>query len=110
MGEAVPRRADALDRAHSPSARREDHGRRLGSLTTLTPEQIESLLRGRLYGHVMPTYKQAKLAAWDMLQFYAQPIPGALPNEAELSIRYPNGSKIQLFGADNPDALRGPGF
>jgi len=84
--------------------------RRLGSLTMLTPEQVEPLLRHRLYGHVMPTYKQAKLAAWDMLKFYAQPIPAATPNEAELSIRYPNGSKIQLFGADNPDSLRGPGF
>jgi hypothetical protein len=25
-------------------------------------------------------------------------------------VRYPNGNKLQLFGADNPDALRGPGF
>lgn len=34
-------------------------------------------------------------------------IPGIKFNEAELRADYPNGSRITLFGADNPDSLRG---
>jgi phage terminase large subunit len=67
-------------------------------------------LRQRVYWHVMPSYKQAKLTAWDMLKHFARPIPGVKFNEAELLVRYPNGSRLQLIGADNPDSLRGPGL
>jgi hypothetical protein len=76
----------------------------------LSDADVTVLLRGRNYGHIMPSYKQAKLVAWDMLKYYSEQIPGIKKNEAELSIKYPTGSKIQLFGADNPDALRGPAF
>lgn len=76
----------------------------------LTDVQITELLRNRVYGHILPTYKQAKVVAWDMLKYFASPIPGIKPNEQELSIRYPNGSKLSLFGADNPDSLRGIPF
>ena len=82
--------------------------RRLRSLVpSVTDAQLRDLLRGRLYGHVMPTYKQAKLVAWDMLKYYAAGIPGARPNEVDLAITYPTGARLQLFGADNPDALPG---
>jgi hypothetical protein len=58
----------------------------------------------------MPQRNQAKLNIWDQVKFYADPIPGVEFNEAELLVRYPTGNKLQLFGADNPDALRVPGF
>lgn len=77
---------------------------------SFTSAQLDELLRGRHYGHILPTYKQAKLVAWDKLKHYASTIPGAQPNEVDLLIKYPNGSKLQLFGADNPDSLRGPAF
>ena len=81
---------------------------RLRSLAPdLTDGQVSDLLRRRFYGHILPTYKQAKLTTWEMLKFYAGPIPGVTFNEAELRVDYPNGSRLQLFGADNPDALRG---
>lgn len=79
-------------------------------LPSLTDAEIKPLLRHRFYGHIMPSYKQAKTAAWDMLKYYARDIEGATPNESELLIRYGNGARVQLFGADNPDALRGIGF
>jgi len=47
---------------------------------------------------------------WDKLKHYASAIPGIRVNESDLLIRFPSGHKVQLFGADNPDALRGPGF
>jgi len=88
--------------------------RRLRNLMPgLTDGQLKDLLNpptGRHYGQIMPTYKQAKLVVWDMLKFYARAIPGVSFNEQELLVRYPNGHKLQLFGADNPDSLRGIRF
>ena len=76
----------------------------------VTKTQLTDLLRHRFYGHVLPTYKQAKLTTWEMLKYFATPIPGVTVSESELRVDYPNGSRLQLFGADNPDALRGAAF
>lgn len=62
------------------------------------------------YAYVAPFYKQAKYVAWDYFKRYSAPIEGIKINEAELRIDYPNGSRISLYGADNPDSLRGLGF
>jgi len=59
------------------------------------------------FAYLAPTYKQAKSIAWDYLKHYSRPIPGIKVNESELRIDYPWGARIQLFGCDNPDALRG---
>ncbi len=76
----------------------------------VTKTQLKDLLRHRVYGHILPTYKQAKLTTWEMLKYFATPIPGVTFSESELRVDYPNGSRLQLFGADNPDALRGAAF
>ena len=57
--------------------------------------------------YLCPLHKQAKAVAWDYAKLYSRPIPRTTINEAELRIDYPNGGRLQLFGADNPDALRG---
>lgn len=79
----------------------------------LNDEQLKELLNppgGRHYGHIMPQRNQAKLVVWDKLKYYAGGIPGVKFNESELLVRYPSGHKFQLFGADDPDSLRGPAF
>jgi len=63
-----------------------------------------------VYGYVAPFRNQAKTIAWEYLKHYTDPIPGREVNESELFVMLPNGSKIRLFGADNPDALRGHYF
>lgn len=63
-----------------------------------------------LYAYIAPTYKQAKRIAWDIAKTISRPIPGVEPNEAELTIKYPNGSKLMLLGSENVDALRGMGL
>lgn len=60
--------------------------------------------------YVAPFYRQAKAVAWDYLKRYSAVVPGHVVNESELRIDYPNGARIQLFGADNADALRGMFF
>lgn len=57
--------------------------------------------------YIAPFYRQAKAVAWDYVKRYSAVIPGISVNESELRIDYPNGSRIQLYGADNADALRG---
>lgn len=59
------------------------------------------------FAYIAPTYKQAKNIAWDYLKHYSRPIPRIKPNESELRIDYPNGGRVQLFGSENVDALRG---
>lgn len=59
------------------------------------------------HAYIAPFLKQAKQIAWDYLKLYSRPIPGIQINEAELRIDYPNGGRIRLYGADNPDSLRG---
>jgi phage terminase large subunit len=58
------------------------------------------------YAYVAPYYSQAKNIAWDYLQRYAKPVL-ARANQSELWVELVNGAKIKLYGADNPDALRG---
>jgi hypothetical protein len=57
--------------------------------------------------HIFPTYRQGKAVGWDYAKFYANPIPGTKPNESELRIDFPNEGQYRIFGADNPDSLRG---
>lgn len=59
------------------------------------------------YAFIAPTYKQAKRIAWDILKNISRDIPGIEWNEAELTAKYPNGSKIFLAGSENVDAFRG---
>lgn len=70
---------------------------------------LSAMPRGS-YGYIAPFRNQAKLVAWDYLKHYTGSIPGRTINEGELSIALPSnggGAKIRIFGADNPDALRG---
>ena len=65
-----------------------------------------------LCAFIAPTYRQGKSIAWEYLKFYTQPLLkiGGTRNESELRIDLFNGSRIQIFGADNPDSIRGLGF
>ena len=57
--------------------------------------------------YLTPERQQAKTLAWDYLKYYTRPIPGVAFNEAELRADFPTGGQVRLYGADNPDALRG---
>jgi hypothetical protein len=78
-----------------------------------TVAAVNHLIRASLlheetkYAYIAPTYKQAKNIAWDEMKRYARVVPGVTFNESELRADFPNGSRITLYGADNPDSLRG---
>ena len=67
-------------------------------------EQATATRDGR-YAYLGPLYRQVKQAAWDALREAAS---GAAEfSESELVATFPNDARIQLFGADNYQALRG---
>jgi phage terminase large subunit len=57
--------------------------------------------------YIGPTYTQGKTIAWDYMQHYARGIPGVGFNQSELRVDYPNRGQARIYGADNPDSLRG---
>lgn len=58
------------------------------------------------FAYLAPLYTQVKKTAWDALKYFAEH-ETTRPNEAELRLDFSSGARIQLFGADNYDALRG---
>ena len=100
--------------------------RRFGKTVLVINEMINKGLMNELhnpqYAYVAPTYKQAKMIAWEYLIDYTSKIPGVKVNKSELSIeiyrqgkyddngvelKRPDKIKFMLLGSDNPDALRG---
>lgn len=59
------------------------------------------------FAYIAPTYRQGKSICWDYLKHYTAPIPGVSVNESELRVDLPHGGQVRIYGADNPDALRG---
>jgi len=59
------------------------------------------------YAYIAPFYSQAKQVAWEYLKFYSQPLQAEEPRESDLSVKLLNGATIRLYGADNPNPLRG---
>lgn len=85
--------------------------RRAGKTVACVNELIRAAITctkqdGR-YAYIAPHYNQAKDVAWMYIQRYTSVIPGVDYNESELRVDLPNGARIRLYGADNPDRLRG---
>jgi phage terminase large subunit len=58
------------------------------------------------YAYIAPYYSQAKSVAWRYLERFSEPVM-TKSNQSELWVELINGARIRLFGADNPDSLRG---
>lgn len=89
--------------------------RRAGKTTMSIAELVDKAARfkleGGLFFYVAPFLKQAKAIAWRELKARVAPLIqyGAVEiNEGELWVRFTsNGAMIRIYGADNPDAMRG---
>jgi len=83
--------------------------RRMGKTVAAINQLIHSSLQCKKdnpqYAYIAPTYSQAKRIAWDYLKEYTRPL-GGTANVSELRVDF-MGRRISLYGADNPDALRG---
>lgn len=84
------------------------------AVASLVSDAIATTKADAMYGYIAPYLKQAKSIAWRKLKRYVSETfgrdwkaVGIQKNEAELWVQLPNGARIQLFGADNADAIRG---
>ena len=82
-------------------------GKTVMAINHLLRDAILSDKTNPRYAYIAPTYRQAKNVAWDYLKHFAGAIPMVRFHETELRCDLPNGSRIQLLGAENPDSLRG---
>ena len=84
--------------------------RRFGKTVAAVNRLIRSALTCSLprprTAYIAPYRHQSKAVAWDYLKHYSRAIPGIKINESELYVEYPNDSRVTLYGADNPDAIR----
>lgn len=82
-------------------------GKTVREINELVKKAVTCDKQDARFAYLAPYYAQAKAIAWDYLKHYSRPLLAKPPMESELSVDLVNGARIRLFGADNPDALRG---
>jgi hypothetical protein len=82
-------------------------GKTVACINDLVDKALQCPLVMPRYSYIAPFYKQAKMVAWEYLKYYTKDIRAKDPMESELSVQLINGAVVRLYGADNPDALRG---
>lgn len=83
-------------------------GKTVSAINHLIKAAIENQKEAPRYGYIAPTYGQAKRVAWDYLVKFTEAL-GGTTNISELRVDF-WGRRIQLYGSDNPDSLRGQYF
>jgi phage terminase large subunit len=83
-------------------------GKTVAALNQIIKAALENDKQAPRYAYIAPTYSQAKRVAWDYLTHFVRPLD-AVANIAELRVDF-LGRRIQLYGSDNPDSLRGQYF
>jgi len=96
-------------------------GKTVFSINEMIDKGLSNMYHNPQYAYIAPTYKQAKMIAWEYIQDYTKKLPGYIINKSDLTIiierqgmkkngkwiKEPDKIKYMLLGADNPDALRG---
>jgi phage terminase large subunit len=87
--------------------------RRAGKTVACVHELLHGAIRCQelrpRFAYLSPFLRQSKQVAWDYLRAAIAPAraEGATAHETELRVDLPSGAQVRLYGADNPDALRG---
>lgn len=85
--------------------------RRMGKTVLAVNELIRGAMtcpkpNGR-FAYLAPTYTQGKAIAFDYFRRFSDEVEGRKVNQSELRIDFANGGQVRIYGADNPDSLRG---
>ena len=83
-------------------------GKTVSAINHIIMDAVLNKKEAPRYAYIAPTYGQAKRVAWDYMVKYAQPL-GGTENISELRVDF-MGRRIQLYGSDNAEALRGQYF
>ena len=82
-------------------------GKTMLAVNALIDAAIRSPLGDGRFGYVAPYLTQATQIAWTMLKAHTCHIPGVVISETLHQVTMPNSALIRLYGADNPDSMRG---
>jgi len=82
-------------------------GKTVADINELVIGATKCSLPNPRFAYIAPQLNQAKDIAWTYLKEYTAFIPGRRVNEGELWVELPGGARIRIYGADNPDRLRG---
>jgi len=81
-------------------------GKTVACINDLHERALYSQKKNPRYGYIAPFYSQAKNIAWDYLK-EATLDTATKVSESQLYVELFNGARITLYGADNPNTLRG---
>ena len=81
-------------------------GKTVAAVNDLILKALRTKKKNARFFYIAPFYSQAKSIAWQYLTDATRSFATDI-RQSELSVELPNGAKIRLFGADNPDSLRG---
>lgn len=82
-------------------------GKTVACVNELVIRGLHTKKKNARFAYVAPFRQQAKEIAWTYLKEATNDIRVEKPRESELRVKLPNDVWITLYGADNPDALRG---
>ena len=85
-------------------------GKTVGCVADLVLDAKHTKKQEARFGYVAPLFNQAKDIAWPYVKRLTADIPGVSLHEGELRADLPNGARVRIYGADNPDRLRGGYF
>lgn len=81
-------------------------GKTVADINELVMGATKCKLPNPRFAYVAPQLNQAKDIAWTYLKEYTAFLSPKI-NESELWVELPGGARIRIYGADNPDRLRG---
>ncbi len=81
-------------------------GKTVACVGDLVAKALHTKKKNARFAYIAPFYRQAKDVAWQYLKEMTENVAVKV-RESDLRIELPNGAWITLYGADNPDALRG---
>jgi phage terminase large subunit len=81
-------------------------GKTVCCINDLVKRSLECELPDPRHAYVAPLFGQAKDLSWEYLKRYAAPVT-VETYESELRVDLVGGRRVRLYGADNPDRLRG---
>lgn len=81
-------------------------GKTVADINELVIGATKCHLSNPRFAYVAPQLNQAKDIAWVYLKEYTAFLSPKI-NESELWVELPGGARIRIYGADNPDRLRG---
>lgn len=81
-------------------------GKTVADINELVIGATKCRLPNPRFAYIAPQLNQAKDIAWTYLKEYTAFLSPKV-NESELWVELPGGARIRIYGADNPDRLRG---